>query len=62
MRGKKAKAIRRLVYQAIPKKSRREIKIRYVQDPDSGVIYATDYRRTYKDAKRFLRKMRGKKR
>ena len=52
MRGKRAKAIRKLAYAGVPKET---VKVRYVKDPKTGVIFATDHRRVYQDSKRAIK-------
>lgn len=53
MRNRKAKAIRKLVYRDAPKEKKTETK--YIRDPNTGTIYATEYRRAYVDAKKILK-------
>ena len=55
MRGKRAKAIRKLAYAGVPKETVKLRQVRYVKDPKTGVIFATDHRRVYQDSKRAIK-------
>jgi hypothetical protein len=57
MRGKKIKALRKLVYRNKPSSMEHR---RYVQNPDTGVIYATDERRAYTDSKKIIKELKKK--
>jgi len=56
MRGIVAKAIRKIIYRDVPRIH--TLKKRYVKDPETGTIYATDERRSYQDAKRVFKQQR----
>ena len=54
MNSKKAKAIRKQVYREATKDKKHNTK--RLKHPDTGVIYVTEERRAYQDAKRTIKK------
>ena len=60
MGQRKDKALRKLAileFNRIPTKNKP--KGGYVQDPDTGVIYCTGFRRIYQDTKRMMKRRHG---